>query len=92
MALNNTIGQLCVPRRRKEETKDLRMYVYPFKKAGYTNDGINNNYRVAVRVNGSVKTLAYTKTVETANEIAKAVQVLQKEHKAELIALRNQYE
>lgn len=86
MSVINSKGQLCVSRRSKN--KDMKMYVYPFRKAGYkltsTVGTGNDNYRVCVKVNGQVKTLAYTKTVETANEIAKALGKMQKLFKKEL--------
>ena len=87
MSLNRTISRLCISNRSKEENKQYKLYVYPFKKAGYKGtekSTSNQNYRVMVKINGSAKTLAYTKSIETANELAKAIRVTQKEFKNEL--------
>lgn len=87
MSLENSIGQLCVAKRSKFH--DLPLYVYPHKAAGYEGtekNTSNQNYKVAVKINKKVATIAYARSVETAHEVAKAVKVMQKLHKAELKA------
>lgn len=87
MSLQNTIGQLCVARRSKNH--DLPLYVYQHKAGGYVgteNCTNNQNYKVMVKVNNKLETITYSGSIETANEVAKAVKVMQKLHKAELKA------
>jgi hypothetical protein len=87
MSLEQSISHLCVSNRSKHH--GLPLYVHPHKAAGYigTENATNNqNYRVVVKINKKVETITYARSIETANEVAKAVKVMQKLYKAELQA------
>ena len=85
MSLEQSIAHIGVSNRSKHH--GLPLYVHPFKVAGYSETATDNqNYRVMVKVNDKVETIAYSRSIETANEVAKAVKVMNKLHKAELKA------
>lgn len=87
MSLQHSIAQTCVSKRSK--WLGMPLYVQPHKVAGYAGTekcSENQNYKVVCKVNSKVETIAYSRNLETATEVAKAVKVMKQLHKEEMKA------